>query len=70
MAKNAGRSRVYPPTDRTLSRGMRRAEESIASGEFAQALTFLDDVLGRSEDFFTETGAEGGYAGLKERRDG
>ena len=43
-----------------------RAEQSIAQGEFAQALTFLDDVLGRAEDFFTETGAEGGYAGLKE----
>lgn len=59
-------ARVHPPTDRTLSRGMRQAEESIQRGEFAQPLVFLDDLLGQQEDFFTETGAEGGYAGLKE----
>jgi outer membrane protein assembly factor BamB len=57
---------VYPPTDRLLSRGIRRAEESIARGEFSQAIVFLDDLLGRGEDFFTETGEAGGYSGLKE----
>ncbi len=62
----AMRPRVYPPTDRLLSRGMRRAEQSIARGEFSQAVAFLDEVLGRDEDFFTETGADGGFAGLKE----
>jgi outer membrane protein assembly factor BamB len=60
------RPRVYPPTDRLLSRGMRRAEESIARGEYSQAIVFLDEVLGRGEDFFTETGDAGGYSGLKE----
>lgn len=58
--------RVHPPTDRLLSRGLRQAEASLGRGEFAQALTFLDELLGRSEDVFAETGAEGGFAGLKE----
>jgi outer membrane protein assembly factor BamB len=61
-----GAPTVHPPTDRLLSRGMREAQQSIARGEFVQALAFLDDLLGRSEDYFTETGAEGGFAGLKE----
>jgi outer membrane protein assembly factor BamB len=64
--ENDARFRVQPPTDRLLSRGMQMAQGSIARGEFAQATAFLDDLLGRTEDYFTETGAEGGFAGLKE----
>jgi outer membrane protein assembly factor BamB len=60
------RARVHPPTDRILSRGMRRAEETISGGEFADALRFLDEVLGRDEDYFVETGDAGGFSGLKE----
>lgn len=60
------RARVHPPTDRLLSRGIRRAEESIGHGEFAEPLKFLDDVLARDEDYFVETDAEGGFEGLKE----
>ncbi len=60
------RARVHPPTDRVLSRGMRQAEEAVSRGEFVEALRFLDDVLGRHEDYFVETNAEGGFAGLKE----
>jgi outer membrane protein assembly factor BamB len=58
--------RVHPPTDRILSRGMRRAEESIAAGEFSQALRFLDELLGHDEDYFIETGDRGAFAGMKE----
>ncbi len=61
-----GQSRVQPPTDRTLSRGIQRAQESIAHGEFVQAIGFLDDVLGRDQDVFVETGDDGGFSGLKE----
>ncbi|BBO33257.1 hypothetical protein PLANPX_2869 [Lacipirellula parvula] len=57
---------VQPPTDRTLSRGMQRAEESIAGGEYSQAIRFLDEILGRDEDFFVETGDAGEYSGMKQ----
>jgi outer membrane protein assembly factor BamB len=59
-------ARIHPPTDRILTRGMRRAQESIARGEFAEATSFLDELLGRDEDYFFETNDHGGFAGLKE----
>ncbi|MCA9259670.1 MAG: hypothetical protein KDA61_10745 [Planctomycetales bacterium] len=52
-------------TDRTLSRGLKIAQQQIADGEYTLALQFLDDVLGRDDDFFLE--AEGSqWTGLKE----
>jgi outer membrane protein assembly factor BamB len=57
---------VQPPTDRVLSRGMQRAQASIAAGEFSQAIRFLDEVLARGEDQFVEIGDQGEYAGMKE----
>ncbi|WP_428303982.1 PQQ-binding-like beta-propeller repeat protein [Lacipirellula sp.] len=57
---------VQPPTDRTLSRGMQRAQESIAGGEYSQAIRFLDEILGRDEDFFVELGEAGEYSGMKQ----
>ncbi len=57
-------SRVKPVTDRMASRGITRAEESIAAGEYTQAIEFLDGVLANDEDTFVEVEA-GGYAGLK-----
>jgi hypothetical protein len=59
-------SRVKPVTKRTESRGMRRAQESIAAGEYSQAVQFLDHVLARDEDLFVEAEGESGYAGQKE----
>src|SRR5688500_2626099 len=45
---------------------MKRAQESIAAGEYSQAVQFLDDVLARDQDLFVEADAESGYAGPKE----
>ncbi len=59
-------ARVHPPTDRALSRRMRRAAEFIEAGEFSQALAFLDEILGRDEDFFAEGDDDGGFTGIKE----
>lgn len=59
-------ARVHPPTDRALSRGMRRAAGFIEAGEFSQALAFLDEILARDEDFFSEGSAEGRFIGIKE----
>ena len=57
---------VQPPTDRLLSRGMQRAEESIKAGEFSQAIRFLDEVLANGEDSFVEIGDQVEYAGTKQ----
>lgn len=58
---------VFLPTDRLLSRGIRRAQERLQQGEYSQAIRFLDDVLATDqEDFFILTGADNEYAGLKE----
>ena len=61
-------AQVYLPTDRQLARGMNRAKERIAEGEYSQAIRFLDDVLRDDrEDYFLPTAnAEGEYRGLKE----
>ncbi|MCC6493396.1 MAG: PQQ-binding-like beta-propeller repeat protein [Pirellulales bacterium] len=59
-------SKVQLVTDRVAARGIKRAEQSIAQGEFSQAVTFLDSVLGSDEDLFVEVGEEGRVAGLKE----
>jgi outer membrane protein assembly factor BamB len=45
---------VYLPVDRTLSRAIARARERLAAHEYQEVLTFLQDVLGRDEDFFLE----------------
>ncbi|MEM9658569.1 MAG: hypothetical protein AAF961_09440, partial [Planctomycetota bacterium] len=58
-------SSVILPTDRILSRGIARAKQRIAEGEYTQALSFIDEVLGREEDVFVETGTNGEYTGLK-----
>ncbi|MBX3434035.1 MAG: PQQ-binding-like beta-propeller repeat protein [Pirellulales bacterium] len=58
---------VQPVMERELSRGIRRAEERIAAGEFTQALRFLDEVLGRDADAFVETGSPAAFVGLKSR---
>jgi outer membrane protein assembly factor BamB len=53
-------------TDRVASRGIKRAQQSIAAGEYAQAVQFLDQVLADEEDKFVEVGDDGAFAGLKE----
>jgi outer membrane protein assembly factor BamB/tetratricopeptide (TPR) repeat protein len=57
---------VQPVSDRTASRGVKRAQESIAAGEYSQAIQFLDSLLARDEDLFVEIGPDGGFSGLKE----
>jgi outer membrane protein assembly factor BamB len=49
---------VYLPTDRTLSRGVSRARERLESGEFNEALAFLQQLLDRNEDVFVDDGAD------------
>ncbi|MCA9233857.1 MAG: PQQ-binding-like beta-propeller repeat protein [Planctomycetales bacterium] len=58
---------VQPVTQRQLSRGIERAEERLAAGEFSQALRFLDELLGREDDYFVAVGDEGKFVGLKAR---
>ena len=53
-------------SDRKLSRGIDRARERIASGEFTQAIRFLDEVLADRQDSFVTTKDAGGYRGLKD----
>lgn len=57
---------VFLPSDRTLSRGIQRARERIAAGEFSQAIRFLDDILQRDEDSFVAAGDAGEFVGLKQ----
>jgi len=45
---------VYLPTDRALSRAVARARERLASREYHESLTFLQDILSREEDSFLE----------------
>ena len=55
------------PSDRTLSRGIRKAEQRILEGEYSQAIRFLDDVLRHDqEDYFVDVGTSGEHLGLKE----
>ena len=48
---------AYLPTDRTLSRGMSRAEDRLADREYNEALAFLQRVLDQEEDTFLDDGA-------------
>ncbi len=45
-------SGVFLPSNRLDTRGIQRAKEMIAKGQFSQAIRFLDQVLGREEDSF------------------
>ena len=58
-------SSVILPTDRTLSRGVRRAQQGIEEGRFTESLALLDEVLGRDEDLFIPVGEDGKSVGLK-----
>lgn len=49
---------VYVPTDRTLSRGVARAQERLDAGEYNEALAFLQQLLDRNEDVFLDDGAD------------
>ena len=58
---------VFLPSDRTHSRGIRKAQRRIAEGEFTQAIRFLDELLQpEREDSFVVTGDAGEFSGLKE----
>jgi outer membrane protein assembly factor BamB len=59
-------STVDLPTDRTMARGIDRAKDRIAEGEFSQAIRFLDEVLSGEQDSFIAVGEAGEHAGLKE----
>lgn len=66
-AENPDLSLPLLPTDRTLSRGIRKAEQRIREGEFTQAIRFLDEVLQpQQEDYFVDSGKSGEHSGLKE----
>lgn len=54
------------PMDRTKARGIERAKDRIAEGEYSQALRFLDQVLAGAQDSFIPVGETGEYVGLKE----
>lgn len=57
---------VYLPTDRTLSRGVTRAKERLESGEYNEALAFLQQLLDRNEDVFVDDGSDANHLeGLK-----
>lgn len=58
-------SGTFLPSSRLDSRGVQRAQELIANGEFSQSIRFLDEILARSEDSFF-AGPQGEYRGLKE----
>lgn len=66
MVMNQGFTAVDLPTDRTMARGIDRAKDRIAAGEFSQALRFLDEVLAGSQDSFIPVGESGEHVGLKE----
>ncbi len=59
-------STVDLPTDRTMARGIDRAKDRIAEGEYSQAIRFLDEVLAGEQDSFIAIGEAGEHAGLKE----
>ncbi len=54
------------PSNRTDTRGIKRAQESIAQEEFSQAVRYLDEILARDEDSFLRVGHSGEFFGLKE----
>src|SRR3990172_13117563 len=43
---------VYLPTERTLTRGVRQAEEDLRAGQYSRAIEFLGELLEREEDLF------------------
>ncbi len=56
---------TFLPSNRLDARGIQRARELIAKGEFSQSIRFLDEILARQEDSFV-AGDQGEYLGLKE----
>lgn len=54
-----GSKGIFLPSNRLDSRGIQRAQELIAVGEFSQAIRFLDDVLARDEDSFVPNLSKG-----------
>jgi outer membrane protein assembly factor BamB len=54
------------PSDRTMARGIERAKDRIAEGEYSQAIRFLDEVLAGGQDSFMAVGETGEHVGLKE----
>ncbi|TWU27249.1 outer membrane protein assembly factor BamB family protein [Bythopirellula polymerisocia] len=66
VSSESGSDTVDLYSDRKLSRGIERARERIASGEFSQAIRFLDEVLADAQDSFVTTSDPGSYRGLKE----
>lgn len=56
---------VILPFERNLSRGMQRARQRIADGEYTQAIRFLDEVLREEQDSFLKIGESGEHVGLK-----
>jgi outer membrane protein assembly factor BamB len=63
---NQGATAIDLPSDRTMARGIDRAKDRIADGEYSQALRFLDEVLAGSQDSFVPVGDTGEHIGLKE----
>ncbi len=61
-----GMTAVDLPTDRTMARGIDRAKDRIAEGEYSQAIRFLDEVLAGDQDSFIANGETGEHTGLKE----
>ncbi len=56
---------TFLPSNRLDARGIQRARELIAKGEYSQSIRFLDEILARQEDSFV-AGDQGEYLGLKE----
>ena len=63
---NQGFTTIDLPSDRTMARGIERAKDRIAEGEYSQSLRFLDEVLAGSQDSFIPVGDTGEHVGLKE----
>jgi outer membrane protein assembly factor BamB len=63
---NQGFTTIDLPSDRTMARGIERAKDRIAAGEYSQSLRFLDEVLAGSQDSFIPVGDSGEHVGLKE----
>ena len=49
-----------------MARGIERAKDRIAEGEYSQAIRFLDEVLAGGQDSFMAVGETGEHVGLKE----
>ena len=69
IAQRSGTDSAFDAIDlysnRTLSRGIERARDRIASGEYSQAIRFLDEVLADEQDSFVAVSGANAYAGLK-----